>query len=175
MKLAETIEYLRKKAGLSQQEFSDRLGVSRSLIGMIESGQRKPSRETLEAIADYFNVSMDFLAGRVDTGEYSTIFRQNLRDIVSSCSNEDLVACGLDPYEVNLVIDGTLSLTFEYACQLSDRLGVSLDTLLGQKDPASMKESEVAAEINYRLSLMSDKQVDAALQYLRFLSESEEK
>lgn len=56
--------YLRKRAGLSQKELSDKIGVSRSTIGMYEAGEREPSFETLEAIADTFNVNMDTLLGK---------------------------------------------------------------------------------------------------------------
>lgn len=175
MELAGVIEYLRKREGLSQQELADKLGVSRSTIGMIESGQRMPGRETLETIADTFNVSIDFLAGRVDSGIYSSTFRDRLSEIISSSNHDDLVAAGIDLYEANLVIDGALSLTFEYACDISDKLGVSLDEMLGKENPASMDRGEVLTEISLRVSRLSEEQRSAALQYIRFLSESEEK
>lgn len=40
------------------------MGVSESTIGMYERNQREPAFEVLEAIADYFNVDMDYLTGR---------------------------------------------------------------------------------------------------------------
>ena len=40
------------------------LGISESTVGMYERDQREPDFEMLEAIADYFNVDMDFLTGR---------------------------------------------------------------------------------------------------------------
>lgn len=55
---------LRKRSGLSQQELADRLGSSKSLISMYESGARKPSSEMLEAIAGFFNVSVYSLSGQ---------------------------------------------------------------------------------------------------------------
>lgn len=58
---------LRKKAGLSQLELGEKLGLSKSTISMYESGQRKPSFEVLEAIADYFNVNMGTLTGQSPT------------------------------------------------------------------------------------------------------------
>ena len=63
-KLSDMIVYLRKRAGLSQQELADALGISRSTIGMYETGKREPDFETLEAIADFFNVDMNFLRGQ---------------------------------------------------------------------------------------------------------------
>ena len=57
---------LRTKSGLTQQEMADKLNISRSSIGMYESGEREPSFELLEAIADFFNADMDYLLGRTD-------------------------------------------------------------------------------------------------------------
>ena len=46
---------------------ADRLKISRSSIGMYENGEREPSFELLEAIADFFNVDMDYLLGKTST------------------------------------------------------------------------------------------------------------
>ena len=52
---------LRKQDGLTQTELGKALGLSYSTISMYERGEREPDFETLEIIADYFNVSMDYL------------------------------------------------------------------------------------------------------------------
>lgn len=57
---------LRIASGLTQVEISERLGISRSTIGMYETGAREPDFETLERIADFFNVDTDYLIGRTD-------------------------------------------------------------------------------------------------------------
>lgn len=57
---------LRQASGYTQQELSDRLGISRSRIGMYETGAREPDFETLEIIADFFNVDTDYLLGRTN-------------------------------------------------------------------------------------------------------------
>ena len=61
---AERIRRLRKGRGLSQEELAARLGVSRSAVGMYETGKREPDFATGEAIADLFDVDMDYLMGR---------------------------------------------------------------------------------------------------------------
>lgn len=61
---ADMLAYLRKRAGYSQTELTDKLKISRSAIGMYESGKREPDFETLEALADTFNVNMDTLLGK---------------------------------------------------------------------------------------------------------------
>lgn len=61
------LKELRTAKGLSQRALADQIHISSSSIGMYESGQRQPDFETLETIADYFNVDIDFLLGRKDT------------------------------------------------------------------------------------------------------------
>ena len=51
---------------MTQKQLADALGVSESRIGMYERCQREPDFEMLEAIADYFNVDMNYLTGRTD-------------------------------------------------------------------------------------------------------------
>ena len=63
MKIAEMIKYLRLRDNLSQRELAAKIHVSPSTIGMYESGQRFPTQEVEEALADYFNVSLDVLRG----------------------------------------------------------------------------------------------------------------
>ena len=69
---SDRLRYLRERSGFSQAEMADILTslggakVSRSTVGMWESGKRMPSRESLETMADYFNVPMDYLLGRED-------------------------------------------------------------------------------------------------------------
>lgn len=55
---------LRLSSNLTQNEMAEKIGISRSTIGMYETGAREPDFETLEKIADYFNVDTDFLLGR---------------------------------------------------------------------------------------------------------------
>ena len=52
--------------GYTQAEFADALNISRSRIGMYETGAREPDFETLEMIADFFHVDTDYLLGRAD-------------------------------------------------------------------------------------------------------------
>lgn len=59
---AEELKKLRNQRHISQAKLAKDLGFSTSRIGMWESGQREPKDyETLELIADYFNVNMEVL------------------------------------------------------------------------------------------------------------------
>jgi len=65
------LKELRKEAGLTQVELSTKVGISKSSISMYEANSRKPELETLEAIADYFNVNMDYLLGKSDIRKHT--------------------------------------------------------------------------------------------------------
>ena len=60
------LKELRQKKHLTQLELSRVLQISASSIGMYEQGRREPDHETLTKIADFFNVSVDYLLGRTD-------------------------------------------------------------------------------------------------------------
>ncbi|MDD3222313.1 MAG: helix-turn-helix transcriptional regulator [Lachnospiraceae bacterium] len=61
---AKVLRLLRNEKGLSQQELAELLRISKSSINMYERGERQPNFETLEIIADFFNVDVDYLLGR---------------------------------------------------------------------------------------------------------------
>lgn len=56
----------RKAAGISQKTLADILGVSDAAVTMMEKSKRSPSFEILCVLADYFDVSLDYLVGRTD-------------------------------------------------------------------------------------------------------------
>ena len=56
--IAQKIKSARKKAGLTQQELGNRLGVSASMIALYETGKRAPNTETLHKIADALAVTI---------------------------------------------------------------------------------------------------------------------
>ena len=58
---------LRNSKGFNQEQMAKALSVSKSTIGMWETGKRLPSPEMFEQIADYFNVDIDYLYGRTNT------------------------------------------------------------------------------------------------------------
>lgn len=57
------LRQLRLGKKLSQAELAEYIGVSKSSINMYERGEREPGFETIEAIADFFNVDMNHLLG----------------------------------------------------------------------------------------------------------------
>lgn len=60
----DVLKSLRKAAHLSQSQLAEKLGLAPSTVGNYEQGTRIPDYETLELIADFFNVNMDLLFDR---------------------------------------------------------------------------------------------------------------
>ena len=61
MTLGEKITDLRKKRGLSQEELAITLGVSRQAVSKWETGEAKPDTDKVIALAEYFEVTTDWL------------------------------------------------------------------------------------------------------------------
>ena len=75
--LSDMLTYLRKRKGLSQQELANILKISRSAIGMYETGKREPDLETLEVFADFYNVDMNTLTGKAPVKEQTNKLPDN--------------------------------------------------------------------------------------------------
>lgn len=60
----ERLKNLRKNKKITQEELGKRINVTKVSVSGYENGNRMPDTETLQNIADYFNVSIDYLLGR---------------------------------------------------------------------------------------------------------------
>ena len=70
MAFNERLRELRTKRDMSQSQLAAALDISKSSISMYELGERQPDFETLEAIADFFNVDMNYLLGDESKSTY---------------------------------------------------------------------------------------------------------
>ena len=69
-RFCDILKNLRNAKCLTQEELAKKLSISRSAIGMYESGSRVPDVESLEKFADFFNVDINFLIGRTNKTTY---------------------------------------------------------------------------------------------------------
>lgn len=60
------LKELRKKKGVSQLRMATDLNTTQNTISRYETGEREPGVAELIKIADYFNVSVDYLIGRTE-------------------------------------------------------------------------------------------------------------
>jgi len=57
--ISSNIKFLRKKRGLTQQQFADQVGIKRSLVGAYEEERAEPKYDLLKTIAAFFDISID--------------------------------------------------------------------------------------------------------------------
>jgi transcriptional regulator with XRE-family HTH domain len=87
MKHGDRIALLREKNGLTQEELSAKLGISRAALSHYETNRREPDYNTLQKIADFFEVSIDYLLGRTDDPKRT--MDHDVRDFVDSLELSD--------------------------------------------------------------------------------------
>ena len=61
MKLAEKLQLMRKREGLSQEDLAEKLGISRQAVSKWESGQSVPDLNKLIILSELYNVTIDYL------------------------------------------------------------------------------------------------------------------
>ncbi|MFC5530634.1 helix-turn-helix domain-containing protein [Cohnella yongneupensis] len=100
MNIGNRIAFLRDQRGLTQEELATSLGISRAALSHYEKNRREPDTETLSKVADLFQVSLDYLAGR--TTQPTTTLDTDVRQFADELelSNNEM----LDKFA--LTIDG---------------------------------------------------------------------
>ncbi len=95
--VSENIKFLRKQQGITQQEFADRIGIKRSLVGAYEEGRADPRISNLIKMSELFEVSIDDIVEkdiwRMSTDQYEE-FKKNVsakkfKVLSISIDNED--------------------------------------------------------------------------------------
>lgn len=66
IRCGERMAALRVKLGLTQEELAGKLGISRAALSHYETNRREPDYMTLCTIADYYQVSLDYIMCRTD-------------------------------------------------------------------------------------------------------------
>ena len=63
------LKILRKSKGKTQIAVQMSTGIEQALLSKYENGERIPPTETLLILADYYNVSIDYILGRTTNPE----------------------------------------------------------------------------------------------------------
>ncbi|MBQ8232023.1 MAG: helix-turn-helix domain-containing protein [Lachnospiraceae bacterium] len=85
MVIAENLQLLRKRIGLSQEELAERCQVSRQAVTKWETGESIPALDKLVFLADMYDVSLDELVGRIERNPYD-----NLMELVKEFAVDDI-------------------------------------------------------------------------------------
>jgi len=85
------IRELRKQKDLTMKDLGNQIGVSESTVSLYENEKRQPDQDTLLRIADYFQVSIDYLLGRTDV---QCIAMQSDQVLNASVTDEEMALLG---------------------------------------------------------------------------------
>ena len=78
MRFARILQDLREDKDISRKDLAMVLNISVSTLGMYEQGRREPNIDMLIKIANYFDVSIDFLVGRSFKNENNEVLTEAL-------------------------------------------------------------------------------------------------
>ena len=108
MTIGQRIKALRHERQLTQKQLADRLGMSKSALAMYETDQRFPKLDTLDAIADFFNIDMAFLLGKSSCRNvYQLTQSQSTYDITPP-ESEMVCAYRVADYDTKSIVDTAL-------------------------------------------------------------------
>lgn len=138
--LSQNLSALRKKAGLSQKAAAGQLGISQALLSHYEKGIRECGLEFLSKVADFYNVSTDYLLGREDndaltplvkamqgkSSEHSPEHEKAKRRILQTISRLYAVAEEVQNKKLQEELDQTLSIHLYYLMRIF-QTGASVD------------------------------------------------
>lgn len=69
------LKQLRLERGLLQSDIAKVINKSERIVGFYETGERDMNTETLSTLADFFNVSIDYLLGKTDVRNIEQDFK----------------------------------------------------------------------------------------------------
>lgn len=146
--LGDRIKKLRGKR--SQEEVSEKIGISRARLSHYETGRSEPDTETLQKIADVFGVTIDFLLGRDTSTTYiDSETAETIRNLMESKQLDYIQLrelLGMTKMEYQEFKWGHVYLSDEQLNKLENFLGVSRDDLLPKKVKVAGKEINLTSE-----------------------------
>ena len=95
MTMGERIKQLRKEKGMTQTDLAQILNVTKGTVSTWETNSRVPGFDTMNALSDLFEKSIDYIMGRSDDATPTTQSADNLEDLALSQVEADLTEYAL--------------------------------------------------------------------------------
>lgn len=80
--IGDSLKELRESKGISQMELGQALKISRQCISSYEHNKSQPDLNTLINIADYFNVTLDFLFKRTNENMNNCLQDKDHKEVI---------------------------------------------------------------------------------------------
>lgn len=118
------LKLLREEKKLLQEDLGKIIGVSKSAIGFYENEKRDMSPETIIKLANFFNVSTDFLLGKSDIRDYNKALEQLHKESEKELMQNGFYIKDFDPNKIqttqnNIDINADRRI---YACPVYGRI-----------------------------------------------------
>lgn len=140
------LKQLRKTCGVTQKQLALDIGASERGIQQYELGERKPTYDMLVVLADYFQVSVDYLTGRTDdpsktlpiaSGKHFKVCLNNLANNIKSFRAKHKMpqiefaeACNISVETISLIERKKCSPRLDTLAAIADFMGVTVADLL---------------------------------------------
>ncbi len=160
------LKNLRIAENLTQDDLAKSLKISRSTIGMYENGSREPNHEMLEAIADFFNVDIDYLLGRTNKttfipethtdgnwytlidDDYKKIFSKNLKyymELNGKTQIDIINDLGINKSAISTWYNGTRLPRMDKVNMLANYFHISRSDLIEERKPTDEKRPDYSS------------------------------
>lgn len=161
--LNEKIKKLRTDSNLTQAELAKNINITRSALSLYELGKREPDTKTLIKIANYFDVSTDYLLGNSKISMKNT--EQNfISEKISKLRKESNLSVnrlanlsGLSQGFVRQIELGEKNPTVESLRLICEALNISLVDFF--KDEIDESKEELIKALTYTSSFLSTSQI----------------
>lgn len=82
---------LRKERGLTLDQLANKLGTTKSTLSRYETGKREPKLDLVNELANFFDVSVDYILGRTDIKNPDIDIPDGVRELLSKEENEFII------------------------------------------------------------------------------------
>ena len=151
MALPETFRRIRLGRGISQSKAAHAAGVSTTQYQNYEYGKSEPTASVLFALADFYDVTLDYLVGFSPFPDYSS--SEDLTPFPYLCERMKLLrdAKKMDVFDIAELLDisprsyagyeaGEVLPRLRTICAIADYFDVSIDYLIGRSDTPNSHE-----------------------------------
>ncbi len=109
--LGERLKELRESKNWTRKYVAEQLNIDQSTYGKYELNKREPDKETLTSLADFFNVSTDYLLGRENKVESESDNDEPDKKVY--LSEKDLKEIKIKAEHIKSTLMGSVGLAFD--------------------------------------------------------------
>lgn len=180
----ERLRELRISQGLSQEVLGQKCGVKKSSINMYERGARQPKIETLEMIADYFNVDLEYLRGTSDVKNKYQAFRGLPSNVIPMPTMKEVplvgtIACGtpvlaVENIEDTVFMPDDIHADFALRCKGDSMIGADIQDgdIVYIREQRSVDDGQIAAVLIEDEATLKRVYYDALLSVVTLVAEN---